>query len=482
MIPSIEPLPRLSRNRSTVWILSRATELSELPFDDHDLRLVRKRFTSDEKRLHMTGPLGDPHFIAFLKTGKDLYWRLEQARILGNSLLQWISEHKVEEVQLVHPGTMAPEALAFTEGLALGSYSFLKYKGGKAGLPSSLSRLRVRIPGIGTEELDTLNHHLQATAWARDLVNEPLNNLNAQQLAENIRARCQPVGITVEILSKKRIEALKMGGLLAVNKGSLDPPTFTIMEWKSPVASPSRPVILVGKGVVYDTGGMSLKPSSGMETMKSDMAGAAAVAAAVFAAALNRVPAHIIALIPATDNRTDGNAYVPGDVVRMYDGTTVEVLNTDAEGRMILADALAYAQKFNPLLVINVATLTGSAQRATGRYAMVGMQSGARGHMDKLIRTGELTGERIVEFPLWEEYAESLKSDIADVRNIGNAEAGAITAGKFLERFTDYPFIHLDIAGTAFAEKSFNYRGKGGTGSGVRLLAEYLREVAGISL
>ena len=212
-----------------------------------------------------------------------------------------------------------------------------------------------------------------------------------------------------------------------------------------------------------------------MNDMKQDMGGAATVAGAVNAIAKAKLPFHVIALIPATDNRPDGNAYVTGDVITMYDGTTVEVLNTDAEGRMILADALAYAKKYKPALVIDFATLTGSAQRAIGKYATVAMQSKAKMELSKLQISGENVYERIVEFPLWEEYGEEIKSGIADIKNLGGVAGGAITAGKFLEHFTDYPYIHMDIAGTAFMEKRYSYRGIYGTGVGVRLLFDFVK-------
>ena len=212
-----------------------------------------------------------------------------------------------------------------------------------------------------------------------------------------------------------------------------------------------------------------------MDYMKCDMGGAAAVAGAFYAVARAKLPVHIIGLIPATDNRPDGNAYVPGDVIKMYDGSTVEVLNTDAEGRMILADALSYARQFDPELVIELSTLTGAAHAAVGKYAIVGMGNAGRKEMDDLIESGYTTFERIAEFPFWDDFAETLKSDIADMKNVGGKFAGAITAGKFLEKFTSYPFIHLDIAGPSFNKTKDNYRGKGGSGVGVRLLFEFFK-------
>ena len=231
----------------------------------------------------------------------------------------------------------------------------------------------------------------------------------------------------------------------------------------------------MGKGVVYDTGGLSLKPTpNSMDWMKSDMAGAAAVVGAMYALAKNNIPLHVIGLIPATDNRPGGRAFAPGDVITMFSKKTVEVMNTDAEGRLILGDALCFAQKYDPELVIDLATLTGAAARAIGKEGLVMMSNAPEETVQAFKKAGDKVYERLVEFPLWEEYQKHLESDIADIKNLGGAEAGAISAGKFLEYFTDYPWIHLDIAGTAYIPAGDNYRGKNGTGSGVRLLYQYL--------
>jgi leucyl aminopeptidase len=244
------------------------------------------------------------------------------------------------------------------------------------------------------------------------------------------------------------------------------------MEWKPKNAVNEKPVVLVGKGVVFDTGGMNLKPGQYMNNMKMDMAGAATMANTLGAVTKAKLPVHVIALIPATDNRVNGNAYVTGDVVTMFDGTTVEVINTDAEGRMILADALSYAKKYDPQLVIDAATLTGSAASAIGGHGIVAMGNNEE-YMELLKESGDNVYERITEMPFWEEYAEELESDIADIKHLGGAEGGAIHAGKFLEHFTDFPYLHLDIAGVAYFDKKKSYHGKGGTGYGVRLLFDF---------
>jgi leucyl aminopeptidase len=284
-------------------------------------------------------------------------------------------------------------------------------------------------------------------------------------------------GFKVEVLSKNQIEALNMGGLLGVNKGSIDPPTFTIMEYKPAKAVNKQPLVFVGKGVVFDTGGYSLKISGSMLTMKCDMAGGAAVLGAMVAIAKNKLPVHVIALVPATDNKISSNALVVDDVITMHDGTTVEVQNTDAEGRLILADALAFAKKYKPELVIDLATLTGAAAAITGHYGSALMGTDTK-HRKTLIETGEETYERLAEMPFWKEYDELIKSDIADIRNMGGPVGGSMTAGKFLQRFTDYPWLHIDIAGPAFLKDAKDHHHKGASAVGVRLLYQFTKKLA----
>lgn len=407
---------------------------------------------------------------------KPVHEVLEEIRKGGKNLLSAIKENNINKV-CVTDLTGNPSFLtAFIEGIALGNYQFNKYFTKSNKEESSLKSLQVYSGELKKNQLDELNIIVKAVYKARDLVNEPLSHLTAVRLAEEIAKMGKEAGFDVEIFHKKKIESLRMGGLLAVNKGSLDPPTFSILTWKPEKAKNKKPVVLVGKGIVFDTGGLSLKPTfESMDYMKSDMAGAAAVAGTFYALATSRIPVYTIGLIPSTDNRPDGNAYAPGDVIKMFDGTTVEVLNTDAEGRMILADALSWAKKYKPELVITVATLTGAAQAAIGNNGIVVMGNSDRALFEKLKHSGDMVFERLAEFPFWNDYNESLKSDIADIKNIGGRYAGAITGGKFLEHFTDYPFIHLDIAGPAFNKSVDSYRGKGGSGVGIRLLYDFLK-------
>ena len=368
-------------------------------------------------------------------------------------------------------GESAEAVELFLEGLGLASYKFDKYLTDK-----KEATLKAAYTTNKKVKVDEVGHIIDATCWARTLVNEPVSFLTATQLSNEIIAKCQKTGISVDVFQKSKIESLKMGGLLAVNKGSLDPPTFTKLEWKPKNAKNKKPIVLVGKGIVYDTGGLSLKPTkNSMDFMKSDMGGAAAMVATTYAAAKLNLPIHIITLIPATDNRPGGRAYAPGDVITMFNGKTVEVLNTDAEGRMVLADALAYGDKFKPELVLDAATLTGAAVAAIGTFASCTMGNADQTDIDQLIAAGYKTHDRVVQLPFWDDYKEELKSPIADLKNLGGPYAGMITAGKFLENFTTSPYIHIDIAGPSFMHTKDSYRGQGGTGAGVRLLVEFLK-------
>jgi leucyl aminopeptidase len=458
-----------------VYILKEALELSSLPLSEKEKKYAQKRL-EDKSELISINRMDGWIFLVAPKRDKGDEAFYEQCRKKGNEIATLASGEKLEELGI--SGTEAQAVLAVAEGVALSSYRFLNHFTDKKGKETSLQSLSLISENLKDTDVSELANLVKSVYKTRDLVNEPLSHMNAERLAASFQEIGKEAGITVDVLHKQKIESLKMGGLLAVNKGSIDPPTFTIMEWKPENPVNEKPIVLVGKGVVYDTGGMSLKPTpNSMDYMKSDMAGGAAVGGAIYAAALNRLPLHIIALVPATDNRPDGNAYVPGDVITMYSGKTVEVLNTDAEGRLLLADALSYAKKFEPELVIDAATLTGAAAVALGQYGVAGMGTAKPEVFQKLQKAGNEVYERVVEFPFWDEYGELLKSDIADLKNLGPREAGMITAGKFLENFVDYPWIHLDIAGAAFLMQPDSYRGRGATGSGVRLLYRFLKSM-----
>jgi leucyl aminopeptidase len=457
----------------TIFLVKSGTDLKRMPISNDELNYIKKEHRAKKNIIEINRFKNRIYFVYGESQGPRSK-RLEEYRTLGNDVQSRLNNAKIERIVICTINSTKEESLSFTEGLLLGNYQFLKYKKDIEKIENSLEEVDVYSDEINEDDLQLLRIQIEAVYLARDLVNEPVSFLTAEQFAEEVKKMGAESKAKVEVFNKKKIESLKMGGLLAVNKGSIDPPTFTIIEWNPENKINKKPYVFVGKGVVYDTGGLSLKPSKSMDTMKCDMSGGAAVAASIYAIAKAELPVHVIGLIPATDNRPDGNAYVPGDVITMFDGSTVEVLNTDAEGRMILADALSYAKKYNPELVIDIATLTGSAVSAIGSGASVGMCVKAETEFELLKNTGDDVFERIVEFPMWDEYKEQLKSEIADQKNIGGPEAGAITAAKFLEHFTDYPFIHLDIAGPAFLEKRNSYRGIAGTGVGVRLFFNFI--------
>ncbi len=461
---------------SVVYLISDSKYISTDFLSGSELKYIEKQKNKFDKDLICFNRVNKLIFIQFIRTEKDKPQLLELLRKSGDKIAQSLNEHNLKKVTISDIEGNTEEALTLAEGIALGNYQFLIYKKKEVEKNKNvLQQINIFSKKLDEQELEKLSVIIEATCFCRDLVNHPFSYLNAAALSDEIKKACADTGVKTEIMTKKKIESLKMGGLLAVNKGSIDPPTFTIMEWKPDGYFNEKPVVLVGKGVVYDTGGMNIKIQDHMNDMKSDMAGAAAVASAIYAIAKMKLPVYVVGLIPATDNRLCGNAIVPGDVINMYDGSTVEVINTDAEGRLILADALGYAKKYDPELVINIATLTGSAKRAIGKYGIAAMQSKAEKHLKNLKISGDLVNERLAEFPLWDDYAEEIKSEIADIKNLGGVNAGTITAGKFLEYFTDFPFIHLDIAGCAVNDKRNSYQGKGGSGVGTRLFIDFIK-------
>lgn len=411
------------------------------------------------------------HLYVLVKDEKDT----ETCRRMGSRVWSWMQSFHSHEAALHFHGIKKQAGIALTEGIHLSSYKFLKYK--KEGV-STKENVKISFHGIelSRPEKDTLASKINTVFICRDLVNEPVDTLHSIALGKAFEQLGKKYGFKVEVFNKSRIEALKMAGLLAVNRGSKYAPTFSVMHYCHPSSKKMKPVVLVGKGVVFDTGGYNIKVGSGMETMKCDMAGAATVGSTLALASSQKWPINLIGLVPSTDNFINSSAYVAGDIIRYSNGVTAEIQNTDAEGRLILADALIYAAKYKPQLVIDFATLTGAASAAIGKYGSVGMcNKSAHAQMKHLLACGESSGDRIAQFPFWDDYAELIKSDIAEIRNLGGASAGAITAGKFLERFVDYPWIHLDIAGPAFIDADWNYRKKGGTGYGVMLMHDFLR-------
>jgi leucyl aminopeptidase len=477
MLPEIVKISRIPLKSNILFLISSPEHLPKENFSPEELVYIVKLHKKEKQEFFSFNRLDHWLFIQVIKKDVDPYKENENLRKSGDKLGGLLNELKIKKI-LVHDLSNSTVAtFAFVEGLALGQYQFLKYKG-KKDHENTLESIGIFSEGIKNSEILDLSAIVDAVFRCRTLINEPNSFLTAKTFAKEVEKMGEKCGVTVEVFNKSKIEALQMGGLLAVNQGSDAPPTFTILEWKPKKIVNKNPIVFVGKGIVFDSGGMNLKPGESMSTMKEDMSGAAAVASAIYAIATAELPVHVIGLMPATDNRPGPKAIVPGDIIHMQNGMTVEVLNTDAEGRLILADALSYASKYDPELVIDLATLTGSAIRAVGRFGIVAIQTNASKQIEQLKESGWATYERLVEFPGWDEYEDGLKSDLADLKNIGPAEAGAITAGKFLEKFTSYPFIHLDIAGPAFIMKRDSYRGQGGTGVGVRLLFDFVKNIS----
>jgi leucyl aminopeptidase len=418
-------------------------------------------------------------FFYQLKTEKKAAYEIwEDLRKTGNKLVVLCDEYKTTSATLVSDTLNSFELKATVEGILLSVYQFLKFKSETEEVSHSLKKVYILAKNISEKQLEETKKLSESVCICRDFVNEPVCNLNSEVFTHDVIKLFNPTGAKVDILNKTKIEALKMNGLLSVNKGSVDPPAFVIIEWKPATAKNKKPIVLVGKGLMFDTGGINVKIGNNMETMKCDMAGGAAVVSAMHAIVSAKLPVYVVGLVPVTDNRPSGNSLVPGDIITYSNGTTVEVLNSDAEGRLILADGIIYAAKYKPQLIITIATLTGAAHAAIGGYGIVGMQQDAGKHFSQIQSTGNDVFERIVEFPFWEDYNELIKSEIADIKNIGGPVGGAITAGKFLAHFTKFPFIHLDIAGPAFNDKKDSYRGLGGSGVGVRLFYEFIKRMS----
>ncbi len=366
------------------------------------------------------------------------------------------------------------------EGALLGSYSFDDYKTKDKDERFDFAGMTLLLPKrVAVKEARSRIGRTEAlcrgVSLARDLVSHPGNVATTGYLAEAARGVAKRHGLACRVLEKDELEKLGMNALIAVGKGSAEPPRLIVLEYHGSGAK-GKPVALVGKGITFDSGGISIKPGAGMEEMKTDMAGAAAVLGTMEAAAALQLPVNLVGVIPTAENMPDGKAYKPGDVLASMSGLTIEITNTDAEGRLVLCDALHFARtEFKPAAMIDLATLTGACVVALGHEAS-GLMGSDQRLVESLKKAGERCNERLWELPLWDEYGEVMKSDIADLKNAGSRDGGSITAGWFLKQFAGTTrWAHLDIAGTAWSDKSRPCSPKGATGVGVRLLIEYLR-------
>lgn len=371
---------------------------------------------------------------------------------------------------------------AVAEGLLLADYRFDRYLGKAAKetvqRPKTATLLLAKASEktAGELALAAAQKLVRAVHLARDLVNAPGNLKSPEYLADQARAVAAESGLACTVLGRDELVREGFGALLGVAQGSLRPPCMIILEHRGG-SKDEQPVVLVGKGVVFDAGGLSLKPAEKMDEMKMDMAGGAAVIGTLQAAALLQLPLNLIGIIPAVENLPSGSAYRPGDILTSLSGQTIEVLNTDAEGRLILADALTYAKRFKPKLVVDLATLTGACIIALGHQATA-VLGNDQPLIEGLRAAGEACGERLWQLPLWDDYDQQIKSEVADMKNTGGRPAGTITAAAFLKKFAgDFRWAHLDIAGTAWLDQGRPCIPKGGSGVGVRLLITFLQSL-----
>lgn len=368
----------------------------------------------------------------------------------------------------------------WTEGALLGLYTYDEFKAkdpAKKELASISLVVDAAFLKVARKVAESVRVVAESVCFARDMINAPSNEMTPAIMADRAKKAARETGFKLTVLDAADCKKLKMGAYLGVAQGSAQPPKFIVMEHAGGKKG-ERPVVLVGKAITFDTGGISIKPVSGMEKMKYDMAGGAAVIGTMRAAAALKLPVNVVGIVPASENMPSGSAYKPGDIVRAMNGKTIEIISTDAEGRMVLADALCYTERYKPKVIIDIATLTGGCVVALGELA-IGLMANDSEVTEGIKKAADATFERVWELPMWDEYLDTMKGDVSDLKNAGGRDAQTVTAGKFLEEFVPKgtPWAHLDIAGTAWEEKGQPYMPKGARGTGVRLFMNYLMSV-----
>lgn len=448
--------------------------------------LDKKNFIFEKyDRLRISNPKSKPDELVIKKIKIDHKFNTE---VFRDDLASFINDLQKETPKYLHISIPSFRNVkeyfkdeeyyyqTFIEGVYYGNYDFNKYKTGK----QNIRELNVMIYADDLKKLKSAvlkaKNIMEGVELTRNLQNEPGNNLTPQKFAKRL-LELKGTGLRIKVLNEKEIKRMKMGGLIAVGQGSINKPRFILLEYK-PSKKRTRKlkkIALVGKGMTFDSGGISIKPSSGMGEMKGDMSGAAVVAGTILAAAKNQINVQLYGIIPAAENMLSGESFRPGDIIKTASGKSIEIDDTDAEGRVILADALDYASKLKVDEIIDLATLTGAVVVALGEGA-AGLFTHDDRLADDLYQSGIKTYDRVWRLPMWDDYNELNKSDVADVKNYGGKWAGAISAAKFLENFVDknIPWAHLDIAGPALKNPSVSYGKKYMTGFGVRLLLDYL--------
>ncbi|MBN1299817.1 MAG: leucyl aminopeptidase [Melioribacteraceae bacterium] len=437
-----------------------------------------------EKELFTAVKSGIYNYVILSKFEKHKL-TLDSFRNYLSGIIKKLNDKKVTRLELHQPEfsdvksvfqTEAALVETILEGLLLGNYSFDKYKSEKKQKYDLrvLFHTKIKITSL-SEKVESL---IDSVAFARDLVNEPANVLTPLELIKRTKKAFQNEVVSVSAIDQKGLVKNKMGGILAVGGASSNPPYLLILKYK-PKARVKRKIALVGKGVTYDSGGLSIKPTNGMLEMKADMAGAATVIGTVLSAARHKLPVEITGIIPAVENMISGSSYKPGDIVKSYSGKSIEVKDTDAEGRIVLADALHYASRLKPDLIIDFATLTGAVAVALGLFT-AGLMTKNDELAKEILSASEEVDEPLWRLPFNDDFKPLIESDIADISNLGPRWGGAITAGKFLEYFVDdkIPYAHIDLAGPALEHKYRNYTEKFHTGFGVRLMSCYLKKLS----
>ena len=429
--------------------------------------------------IHTQGKIA-PKRVLIVGLGKSQDFDYIAAGKASGTAARFLRERGARKVTtIVHGagiGGLDPKdaARAVVEGTIIGLYDGDLYKTSDEDKQAEMEEFIIverDADKIGSFESGAREGRILACAAndVRNWANEPANRMTPAILAERAQEVAAQAGLEIEVLDRDRMAELEMGGLLGVAQGSVQPPRLILMRYRGKEGGPT--LGLVGKGLTFDSGGISIKPHEGMQDMKYDMSGGAAVIGAMKALAELKPPINVIGVVPASENMPSGSAYKPGDVIKFYGGKTAEVITTDAEGRMILADAITYAIKQGATHLVDIATLTGSCAVALGDN-VTGIMGNNKAFTDKLMEAARLTGEKVWELPLPPEYKEQLKSEIADMKNIGTRYGGALTAGLFLQEFVaDLPWVHMDIAGTADSDADVPYRAKGATGVGARMLA-----------
>ena len=469
--------------------LDESLENIERVFNFHLSELQKKTFLSKNgTEIRVPKHDGKPDEVYISKIKVDDNFSVDYFR---NHLAGFLPQLEKEEVKNVHifiPKYQAFQKFfereeyfyqTFIEGIILGNYSFDKYKtGDKKNKDLSVYFYSDNEKKLKLAMNEALNI-MEGVNFAKDLQNEPAITITPNELARRISSTLTVEGIKVTVFNEKEIKKRHMGGLTAIGMGSENSPRFIVLEYspQNKNKKRKRKIALVGKGVTFDSGGISIKPANNMGEMKADMSGAAVVAGTILAAAKANLNVDIIGIIPSAENMVSGKSIRPGDIIMTASGKSIEIIDTDAEGRVILSDALDYASKEKPDVIIDLATLTGSCVIALGEFA-AGLFTKDEKLSKQLFDCGLMTHDLIWPLPMWDDYNELNKSDVADVKNLGGRWGGAISAAKFLENFVDkkIPWAHLDIAGPSMAHNYNNYTKKYMTGFGVRLLFEYLRK------